>query len=144
MFQQLFPERSPARVPSKPFPDWSQVHAELHQPNVTLKLLWTEYQASHPEGLQYSQFCERYRRWAATANPPMRLVHKAGEKLFVDYAGETVPVVDPQTGEATPAPVFVAVLGASGYTYAEAHLSQTPEHWIGAHVRTFSFLGGFL
>jgi transposase len=142
LFQQLFPERSPAPVTPRVLPDWPQVHAELRRPNVTLKLLWTEYKEAHPDGLQYSQYCERYRRWAAALNPPMHLVHKAGEKLFVDYAGETVPLVDPHTGEITQAQIFVAVLGASSYTYAEAHPSQELEHWIGAHVRALSFIQG--
>ena len=140
--KQLFPERSTAEAKPKSLPDWTQVHAELRQPNVTLKLLWTEYQESNPDGFQYSQYCERYRQWAATLNPPMRLVHKAGEKLFVDYAGDTVPLVDPQTGEVTPAQIFVAVLGASSYTYAEAQVSQELEHWIGGHVRALAFIDG--
>ena len=140
--KQLFPERSPAEAKPKALPDWTQVHAELRQPNVTLKLLWTEYQESNPDGFQYSQYCERYRQWAATLNPPMRLVHKAGEKLFVDYAGDTVPLIDPQTGEVTPAQIFVAVLGASSYTYAEAQVSQELEHWIGGHVRALAFIDG--
>jgi len=133
--KQLFPEQLPPESKPKPLPDWTQVHAELRQPNVTLKLLWTEYKEANADGFQYSQYCERYRHWAATINPPMRLVHKAGEKLFVDYAGDTIPVVDPQTGEVTPAQIFVAVLGASSYTYAEAQISQELEHWIGGHVR---------
>ena len=119
-----------------------QVPAELRKQNVTLKLLWTEYKEAHPDGLQYSQYCRRYRQWAATLNPPMRLVHKAGEKLFVDYAGDTVPLVDPQTGEITQAQIFVAVLGASSYTYAEAQPSQELEHWIGGHVRALTFIDG--
>lgn len=140
--KQLFPERLPAEAKPKALPAWPQVHAELRQPNVTLKLLWTEYQEANPDGFQYSQYCERYRQWAATLNPPMRLVHKAGEKLFVDYAGDTVPLVDPQTGEITQAQIFVAVLGASSYTYAEAQVSQELEHWIGGHVRALAFIDG--
>jgi transposase len=140
--KQLFPEQLPPESKPKPLPDWTQVHAELRQPNVTLKLLWTEYKEANADGFQYSQYCERYRHWAATINPPMRLVHKAGEKLFVDYAGDTIPVVDPQTGEVTPAQIFVAVLGASSYTYAEAQVSQELEHWIGGHVRALAFIDG--
>jgi transposase len=142
LFKLLFPERLLTVADPKPLPDWQQVQAELHKPNVTLKLLWTEYKAAHPDGFQYSQFCERYRQFAATLNPPMRLLHKAGEKLFVDYAGETVPLVAPHTGEITQARIFVAVLGASSYTYAEAQLSQELEHWIGGHVRALNFLKG--
>jgi len=142
LFKQLFPERLAADVKPKAIPDWTQVHAELRKQNVTLKLLWTEYKEAHPDGLQYSQYCRRYRQWAATLNPPMRLVHKAGEKLFVDYAGDTVPLVDPQTGEITQSQIFVAVLGASSYTYAEAQPSQELEHWIGGHVRALTFIDG--
>jgi transposase len=142
LFQKLFPERLSAEVQPKALPDWPQVHTELRKPNVTLKLLWTEYQQAHPDGLHYSQYCDRYRHWAATLNPPMRLVHKAGEKLFVDYAGDTVPLVDPHTGEITQAQIFVAVLGASSYTYAEAQPSQALEHWIGGHVRALAFIDG--
>ena len=142
LFQQLFPERVPVEAQPRALPDWPQVHAELRKRSVTLKLLWTEYKEAHPDGFQYSQYCERYRHWAAKLNPPMRLVHKAGEKLFVDYAGDTIPLVDPQTGEITQAEIFVAVLGASNYTYAEAHLSQTLEHWIGGHVRALTFIDG--
>ncbi len=142
LFTLLFPERPLTEAKPKPLPDWPQVHTELHHPNVTLKLLWTEYKAAHPDGFQYSQFCERYRQFAATLNPPVRLVHKAGEKLFVDYAGETVPLINPHTGEITQAQIFVAVLGASSYIYAEAQLSQELEHWIGGHVRALNFIQG--
>ncbi len=142
LFKQLFPERLQAEAKPKVLPDWQQVHAELRKQNVTLKLLWTEYKEGHPDGFQYSQYCERYRQWAAKLNPPMRLIHKAGEKLFVDYAGDTVPIVDPQTGEITQAQIFVAVLGASSYTYAEAQISQELEHWIGGHVRALAFFDG--
>ncbi len=128
LYQKLFPEKPAAPTPAKALPDWPQVHAELRKRSVTLKLLWTEYKEAHPDGLQYSQYCERYRQWAAKLNPPMRLVHKAGEKLFVDYAGDTVPLVHPETGEISQAQIFVAVLGASNYTYAEAQLSQELEH----------------
>jgi transposase len=142
LFQQLFPEHLPAEAQPRALPDWPQVHAELRKRNVTLKLLWTEYNQVHPDGFKYSQYCERYRHWAAKLNPPMRLVHKAGEKLFVDYTGDTVPLVDPHTGEITQAEIFVAVLGASNYTYAEAQLSQELEHWIGGHVRALAFMAG--
>jgi len=142
LFKLLFPERLSTDAKPKALPDWTQVHAELRKHNVSLKLLWTEYKEANPDGLQYSQYCERYRQWAATLNPPMRLIHKAGEKLFVDYAGDTVPIVDPQTGEITQTQIFVAVLGASSYTYAEAHISQELEHWIGGHVRALAFIDG--
>ena len=105
-------------------------------------MLWQEYKAEHPEGLQYSQFCERYRRWRARLDVVMRQSHRAGEKLFVDYAGHSVPVVERQTGELRNAQVFVAVLGASNYTFAEATWTQTLPDWCASHVRALSFLTG--
>jgi transposase len=123
-------------------PDWARIHQELRRKSVTLSLLWVEYRQAHRDGYSYSQFCHRYRAWAKELNPPMRQKHRAGEKLFIDYAGQTIPVVDPETGEVWPAQVFVAVLGASNYTYAEAHASQSLPNWIGAHVRMLAFLGG--
>ena len=142
LFQLLFPTtlRSTSRV--IPVPDWSQIHAELRRKGVTLRLLWIEYREATPDGYGYSQFCALYRQWAKRLKPSMRLSHKAGEKLFVDYAGQTIPVVDPHTGEIQQAQIFVATLGASNYTYAEAQRSQDLPNWIGAHVRAFSFLGG--
>jgi transposase len=123
-------------------PDWRDVHKELKRKGVTLSLLWVEYKQAQPEGYSYSQFCHHYRQWKKNLNPVMRQKHKAGEKLFVDYAGQTVTVVDPDTGAEQEAQIFVATLGASSYTYAEAHWTQSLPHWIGAHVRTFAFLGG--
>jgi transposase len=138
----LFPQREPASGRNSPQLDWAKVHEELRRKSVTLSLLWVEYRQEHPAGYGYSQFCHHYRQWAKQLKPMMRQKHKAGEKLFVDYAGQTVPVVDPQTGEIRQAQVFVAVLGASNYTYAEAHWSQDLANWIGAHVRALAFLGG--
>ena len=108
----LFPH---APQPSgRPLPDFSEIHSELKLPGVTLQLLWDEYKAKHPEdGYQYSRFCQLYREWRGRLDLSMRQVHKAGEKLFVDYCGQTVPVTDPSTGENSPAQIFVAVLGAS-------------------------------
>lgn len=123
-------------------PDWARIHQELRRKSVTLSLLWVEYRQAEPEGYSYSQFCHRYRTWAKGLNPTMRQRHRAGEKLFIDYAGQTVPVIGPETGEVWQAQIFVAVLGASSYTYAEAHASQTLPHWIGGHVRALAFLGG--
>jgi len=142
LFKQLFPEKAQAEAKLKAMPDWQQVHTELRKQSVTLKLLWSEYKEANPDGFQYSQYCDRYRQWACKLNPTMRLVHKAGEKLFVDYAGDTVPLVDPETGEITQVQIFVAVLGASSYTYAEAQPSQELEHWIGCHVRALAFFDG--
>ncbi len=139
--QQLFPQV--AKPSSRPLPDWNEVYLELKSPGVTLQLLWDEYKAEHPEdGYQYSRFCELYGEWRGRLDLSMRQVHKAGEKLFVDYCGQTVPVTDPSTGESYPAQIFVAVLGASNYTYAEATRSQQLPDWIGSHQRTFEFFGG--
>ena len=101
-----------------------------------------QYKAIHPEGLQYSRFCEQYREWAGKLDLVMRQEHRAGEKLFIDYAGQTVPVVDPETGEVRQAQVFVAVLGASSYTFAEATWTQSLPDWTASHVRAFEFYGG--
>jgi transposase len=109
---------------------------------VTLFLLWQEYKAAYPEGFQYSQFCQRYRKWAGTLDLSLRQNHKAGEKLFVDYCGQTVPVVQASTGEVRGAQIFVAVLGASNYTYAEATWTQKLPDWIASHIRTWEYLGG--
>jgi transposase len=125
----------------RPLPDWSVVHGELKRKGVTLMLLWQEYKACHPQGLQYSQFCERYRQFAGRLDLPMRHTHRAGEKLFVDYAGQTAEVVDRETGEIRQAQIFVATLGASSYTYAEATWSQTLPDWIASHVRALAFFG---
>jgi transposase len=126
----------------KPEPDWAGLHRELRRPGVTLMLLWQEYRAGAPEGYGYSRFCELYQSWESRLSPVMRQVHPAGERLFVDYAGQTVELVDGRTGEIGAAQVFVAVLGASSYTYAEATLTQTLPDWIGAHVRALAFFGG--
>jgi transposase len=123
-------------------PDWAAIHRELRRPGVTLQLLWEEYRAIHTKGYGYSRWCELYRSWEARLSPTMRQVHAAGERLFVDYAGQTVEVVDGNTGELRTAQVFVAVLGASNYTYAEASWTQSLPDWIGSHVRTLAFLGG--
>lgn len=140
--QLLFPPPTP-RNSARLFPDFHEVHKELQsRKNVTLNLLWQEYKEQNPDGYQYSWYCHAYREWAARLDVVMRHEHRAGEKMFVDYAGQTVPVIDRETGEIHKAQIFVAVLGASSYTYAEATLSQQVEDWIGSHVRAFSFFGG--
>jgi transposase len=123
-------------------PDMLHIHKELRNKHVTLQLLWHEYKDSHPDGYQYSQFCDLYRRWAQKLSVTMRQEYKAGDKLFIDYAGPTIPIVDAVTGETRPAYLFVAVLGASNYTYVEAAFSQDLASWIGSHVRAFNFIGG--
>jgi transposase len=142
LYELLFPRMPSPDSRVVPCPDWSLVHTELRKKSVTLRLLWVEYREAHPEGYGYSQFCALYRKWAKCLKPSMRLFHKGGEKVFVDYAGQTAPVVDPHTGEVHPAQIFVGVLGASNYTYAEAQDSQELFNWISAHVRMFAFLGG--
>jgi transposase len=124
-------------------PDWPSLHDELvSRKNLTLMLLWQEYKEQEPSGYQYSYFCDLYRQWHKRLDLSMRQEHRAGEKLFVDYCGDTLPIVNQSTGEVRDAAVFVAVLGASNFTYAEATWSQSLPDWIGSHVRTFAFLGG--
>jgi len=139
---RLFPP--PSEIPSdqRPLPDWAWIHRELRRPEVTLALLWEEYRAGAPAGFGYSWFCDLYRAWAGRLQPTMRQVHLAGEKLFVDFAGRTGAVVDAKTGEIIPVQIFVAVLGASSFTYAEAVWSQKLPDWIAAHVRAFAYFGG--
>ena len=124
-------------------PDFAAIRKELQsRKHVTLQLLWQEYKESHPQGYQYSQFCDLYHRWRKKLDLTLRQTYRAGEKLFVDYAGQTVPITDSHTGAVQPAVLFVAVLGASNYTYAEATLHADLESWIGAHVRALEFFGG--
>lgn len=138
---QLYPSRPRAGV-SAPLPDWQRIHTELRRPGVTLQLLWEEYQALHPDGYRYSRFCDLYRAWAGRVDTVMRQTHRAGEKLFVDYAGHTASVVDRTTGELRTAQIFVAVLGASNYTYAEATWSQGLPDWLASHGRALTFFQG--
>ena len=123
-------------------PDFGVVHQELKRAGVTLMLLWEEYAATNPLAYKYTSFCIKYREFAKTQARSMRQVHIAGEKLFVDYAGDTVPIVDAATGEITQAQIFVAVLGASNYTFACATPRQTTADWIGAQVQALEFIGG--
>jgi transposase len=134
------PEIQPG-MPLAP-PDFALVHQELKRKGVTRLLLWQEYAATHERASYgYSQFCELYRRWRAQHHSVMRQVHRAGEKLFVDYCGPTVDVVNAVTGEVKSAQIFVAVMGASNFTFAEATWSQALADWIGSHTRAFAFLG---
>lgn len=137
--EKLFPA-SAASPPERPVPDWAYIHRELKRPGVTLKLLWEEYRTEHADGYSLSHFYEQYSCWKKTIDPVMRITHKAGEKLFVDYAGMTMPVT--REGETRQAQIFVATLGASNYTYAEATWTQSLPDWIGAHVRALAFFGG--
>lgn len=138
----FFPDGKGRKSSERPLPDWSVIHNELKRPGVTLQLLWEEYIETHPEGYRYSWFCSIYRQWRGKLSPTMRQTHKAGDKLFVDYAGQTMPVTDPKTGIVRQAQIFVAALGASNYSYAEATWTQTLPDWIGAHVRAFEFFQG--
>jgi transposase len=140
--QQLFATAHRTPAARRPMPDWATVYRELKRKGVTLFLLWQEYKVTTPEGLQYSQVCAAYRQWASTLDLVMRQSHQAGEKLFVDYAGQTMPVVHPLTGEVHEASICIAVLGASNYTFAEATWSQSLPDWIGSHVRAFEALDG--
>lgn len=138
----LFPPEPPKRTSHRCMPCMEEIHRELRKKGVTLQLLWMEYKEKHPEGYQHSQFCELYRRWAKTLDLSLRQEYRAGEKMFIDFAGKGIPIVEPATGEIKKAEVFVAVLGASNYTYAEAVASQALPSWISAHVRAFEYFGG--
>lgn len=140
--QLLFPPIPKAGEDLRPLPDWEYIHKELRRKGVTRFLLWQEYKADHPAGIQYSQFCDRYLRWQGRQDPVMRQVHTAGEKLFIDYAGHKVGITDRATGEVRFAELFVAVLGASSYLYCEATWSQGLPDWIASHIRAFEFFGG--
>jgi len=140
--RKLYPRLPSISGLERPLPDWEEVHRELRRKGVTLSLLWQEYKAQCPEGFQYSRFCGLYRQWAKKLDLSMRQEHKAGEKMFVDYCGQTVPVVDRESGRRREAQVFVAVLGASNYTYAEATWRQTMPDWVGSHVRAFEYFQG--
>jgi transposase len=140
--RRLFPEMAKVRS-TYPQPDFEVMKKELTKKGVTLQLLWFEYRELHPDGYGYSQFCQRYRDWRRRRDVVMRQDHKAGEKMFVDFPGLTIPIYDAQTLEiAFEAELFVAVLGASSYLFAEALRSQQLEHWVAAHVVAFEFFGG--
>ena len=140
--QLLYPQLPAVPADQRPLPDWPYIHQQLRHKSVTLMLLWQEHKEQYPQGYQYSQFCYLYRQWAKKIDPVMRQEHRAGEKLFVDYAGQTLEVYDLHTNQMREAQIFVAVLGASNYTYAEATWSQSLPDWIGSHSRAFSFFGG--
>jgi len=126
----------------RPVPDCPYIHAERRRPGVTLELLHLEYLEQNPNGYRYTQFCEFYRRWLRKRRLTMRQIHRAGEKMFTDYAGKKPHIVEPSTGEVREVELFVAVLGASNYTYAEATLTQQVSDWIASHIRAFEYFGG--
>ena len=140
LVRRLFPSESGKS--GRPQPDFSSIHQELRHPHVTLQLLWQEYKQVHPSGYQYSQFCELYRGWRQRVDVVLRQTHRAGEKMFVDYAGPKVDILNPKTGEISQASIFVAVLGASNYTFAEATRNQDLTRWIGSHTRALEFFDG--
>ena len=134
--------KKPPRTTLKPLPDYAYVHREMKKKGVTLQLLWQEYKETHPDGHQETQFREYYHAFVNTLRLSLRQTYKAGSTMFVDYAGHTVPVYDRKTGGVRQAEIFVAVLGASNYTFAEATEDQSLESWIGSHVRAFEYFGG--
>jgi transposase len=133
----------PATVAAtRPLPDFGKVHAERRRPGVTLELLHLEYLEQYPAGYRYTQFCERYREWLKSHRLTMRQEHRAGDKEFVDYSGKKPAIVDRETGERIEVELFVAALGASNFTYAEATMTQRGPDWIASHVRAFEYFGG--
>ena len=137
---RLFPRAAPLR--DRVRPDCAEIHRELTRIGVTLLLLWQECAQVHPDGYRYSQFCEIYRQWSRRLRPSMRQVHRVGEKPFIDFSGKRPTIVDRHTGEERPVDLFVAVLGASSYTYAEATATQQVPDWVGAHTRMVEYFGG--
>jgi transposase len=139
---QLYPPPEAMPADQRSLPDLAAIHRELKRPGVTLQLLWQEYRGEHPNGYGYSRFCDLYRAFAKRLSPTMRQHHVAGERVFVDYAGTKMEVVDGLTGEVAKAELFVAVLGASSFTWAEATWTQTLPDWLGSHARAYAFFGG--
>lgn len=140
--RRLYPPTVAASATTRQAIDFAALQRELRRRDMTLFLLWQEYKERHPDGYQYSRFCDLYRAWLGKVDVVMRQEHRAGEKLFVDYAGQTVPVIDRRTGEIRQAQIFVAVMGASNYCFAEATWTQTLPDWLGSHVRALEFIGG--
>jgi transposase len=141
--RRLYGARSePASARDRPLPDFGYLHAERRRPGVTLQLLHLEYLEQHPDGYRYSQFCERYRSWLGRQRVTMRQVHRGGEKMFTDYAGKKLAIVDGRTGVVTEVELFVAVMGASSYTYAEATRSQRSADFLASHARALEYFGG--
>uniref|UniRef100_B0T9X9 Integrase catalytic region n=1 Tax=Caulobacter sp. (strain K31) TaxID=366602 RepID=B0T9X9_CAUSK len=140
--RRLFPGPPAPSVVPRCEPNWAQVDQELRRPGVTRSLLWQEYRADHPDGYGYAWFCQHYDAWKRRVSPTMRQNHAAGEKVFVDFAGDTIDVIDPLTGVAQAMKLFVAALGASSYVYCEARPSEGLADWIGCHVGMFAFFGG--
>jgi len=139
----LFPAPTAAsQSDRRPVPDWVYVEKELRRRSVTRLLLWEEYRAANPDGFGYTWFCTTFEAWKQRARPSMRQTHIGGEKVFVDFAGDTIDIFDPITGEVRAMKLFVAAMGASNYTYAEACPSESLSDWIGVHANLFRYLGG--
>ena len=137
----VIPQVEKLSLIQRPAPDYEYIYNQLRtyrKFNLTLTQLWMEHKEAHPDGYQYSQFCEHYRRWRGKLDYVMRQEHRAGEKLFIDYC-DGLSFVDPFTGEIIPTQLFLAVWGASNYTYVEATLSQTLPDWIRSHVHAFEY-----
>ena len=137
---RLFPRAAP--VHDRVRPDCAYIHRELKRDSVTLQLLWEEYAQVHPDGYRRSHFCQIYRQWAQRLRPSMRQVHRAGEKTFIDFSGKRPTLVDRRTGEPRPVELFVAVLGASSFTYVEATETQQLPDWVDVHIRMVEYFGG--
>ena len=139
----LFPAPKPAsQSDRRPVPDWAYVEKELRRRSVTRLLLWEEYRTDRPDAFGYTWFCTSFEAWKGRMRPSMRQTHAGGEKVFVDFAGDTFDIFNPVTGEAQAMKLFVAAMGASNYTYAVACPSESLPDWIGVHVGLFAFLGG--
>lgn len=141
LIQQLFGSDPAPPAPEQALPDWRYIHQELRRKGVTLQLLWEEYRQIHAQGYSYSRFCELYQAWADALDPVLRQVYRPGEKLFVDWAGQTVPIHHPD-GTVSAAQIFVAVLGFSNKTFAEAFDNQQLSSWIAAHSHAYRFFEG--
>jgi transposase len=142
IYNAMFKRRGNSPVNKRNMPSMEYIHNELKRKGVTLQLLWYEYKQNNPDGYQFSYFCELYQKWAKKLDISLRQRHNAGEKLFVDYTGQTIPVQNPETGKIKDAQVFVATLGASNYTFAEATPSQGLPYWIKSHIHAFEFFQG--
>jgi len=143
LLERLLDTGAPAAAePERPLPQWSKMHEELRRKGVTLHLLWQEYKEVHPEGYGYSRFCELYQLWRSAIDPVLRQHHEPGEKMFVDWAGQKVPIHNSRDGSVGEASLFIAVLGASNKTFARAFANEQTPAWIQGHVQAFNFFGG--
>lgn len=137
----LFPPQKELQN-ARPEPNFVHMHKELKRKGVTKTLLWQEYKEQNPDGLQFSQFCEKYKKWLGAINVTMRIQHVAGEKVFSDFAGNKLKLTNRETGEAKDVHVFVCALGASGYFFADAFLDETSQSWCAGHVNAFNYFQG--